>query len=376
MTRAFMRRAGFAQSSQGKQGDCSRRARMGRDSSRRQRSPRPPLEERTVAQDFRPVAGGWRLCDPGRRFGSKNRQGAGRQAPESLRLRVGEGLATALRLRGKADQAKALDAKLDSLIVKGYDEHNKKDPFPIEKFKGRKGKSKRAVLVELFTGRRCPPCVAADLGFDALAKAFKPSEVVLLQYHLHIPGPDPLTNTDTEARQEFYGRAIRGTPAIMFNGKAEAPGGGARDDAEDFFQKYHALVEKHLEKDTGLEVTASAVRKDDKVHIQASVKNIESPSKDLRLRLALVEDWARYQGRNGMIYHHRVVRVLPGGADGMALTKKDAEKSVVVDLERCGRSSISISTSSRKKKGRSSTPSAHAASRPTCRRLRAKRRYQ
>ena len=30
-------------------------------------------------------------------------------------------------------------------------------------------------------------------GFDALAKTYKPSEVVLLQYHIHVPGPDPLT---------------------------------------------------------------------------------------------------------------------------------------------------------------------------------------
>ena len=50
------------------------------------------------------------------------------------------------------------------------------------------------VLVELFTGAECPPCVAADLAFDALGKTYKPTDVVLLEYHLHIPGPDALTN--------------------------------------------------------------------------------------------------------------------------------------------------------------------------------------
>ena len=33
-----------------------------------------------------------------------------------------------------------------------------------------------------------------------------------------------------------------------------------------------------------------------------------------------------------MRYHSRVVRSLPGGPDGLALTKKDTEQAVVVDL--------------------------------------------
>ena len=56
---------------------------------------------------------------------------------------------------------------------------------------------KRVVVVELFTGAECPPCVSADVAFDALLETYKPNEVVLLEYHLHIPGPDPLTNADS-----------------------------------------------------------------------------------------------------------------------------------------------------------------------------------
>ena len=53
--------------------------------------------------------------------------------------------------------------------------------------------------MELFTGAQCPPCVAADVAFDVLEKTYKPADLVLIQYHLHIPGPDPLTNAASEA---------------------------------------------------------------------------------------------------------------------------------------------------------------------------------
>ena len=44
------------------------------------------------------------------------------------------------------------------------------------------------------------------------------TELIGLQYHLHIPGPDPLTNKDSMARQQYYGDEIGGTPTVFFNG--------------------------------------------------------------------------------------------------------------------------------------------------------------
>src|SRR5262249_44181810 len=119
------------------------------------------------------------------------------QDKPALQKRVLTLLAGALRKAGKEEDAKEVEARVDKIEL-----------VPITKYAGRKGKSDRVVLVELFTGAECPPCVAADLGFDALAKTYKPSEVLLLQYHEHIPGPDPLTNADTEARMKFYGDDI------------------------------------------------------------------------------------------------------------------------------------------------------------------------
>ena len=77
-------------------------------------------------------------------------------------------------------------------------------PFKPSEFKGRKGESKRVALVELFTGAYCPPCVAADIAFDAAMETYKPQDVILLQYHTHIPAPDRLTNADTEDARDKY----------------------------------------------------------------------------------------------------------------------------------------------------------------------------
>jgi thiol-disulfide isomerase/thioredoxin len=248
-------------------------------------------------------------------------------------LRVLGVLQTALKQSGKEGEAKLLGQRLDELETVAHREYRKTAlSFKVEPFAGRKGKSNRAVLVELFTGAQCPPCVAADLAFDALEKAYKPTEVVLLQYHLHIPGPDVLTNPDSEARQEFYGKSIRGTPTILFNGKPGAAGGGNSDAAKGKFLDYQIVIDPLLEKAAVVSLEAKAVRKGNKIHIQAQTQNLEKPGPKIRLRFALVEDWVRYRGTNGMRYHSKVVRALPGGADGLALEKKNAEHAAVVDL--------------------------------------------
>src|SRR5262249_7346341 len=191
-----------------------------------------------------------------------------------------------------------------------------------EPYKGRKEKSDRAVLVELFTGAQCPPCVAADLAFDALARAYKPAEVVLLQYHLHIPGPDPLTNPASEARQAYYDADIEGTPSIFFNGKPGASGGGTVGDSEDKHGQYRNIIDSLLEKPAAARLQLTAARKGNKIDINAEVIDVEKPAEQLRLRLALVEEQVRYVGGNTLRFHHHVVRALPGGDEGIALKGK------------------------------------------------------
>jgi len=234
-----------------------------------------------------------------------------------------EALATALETAGKKDEAKEVTEK-----IKKLDLSLKPEPFA-----GRNGKSDRAVLVELFTGAQCPPCVAADLAFDALGKAYKPSEVLLLEYHLHVPRPDPLANDETDERANYYGKTIiGGTPTILFNGTPGAEGGGTREEAEDKYDEYAAAINPLLELPAELKVAATATMKDGKVDIQAEVTAPAKPEERLRLRIALVEEKVDYAGTNGIAEHHNVVRAFVGGADGYAVKEKSFKTTASVDI--------------------------------------------
>ncbi len=240
------------------------------------------------------------------------------------RKKVLEVLAGALEKSGKADDAKEVAARIDKIDFS----------IKAEPYAGRKGSSRRAVLVELFTGAQCPPCVAADLAFDALGKTFKPAEVVRLQYHLHVPGPDPLTNADSEARAEYYGRAVEGTPTMLFNGRPAAPGGGAREDGADKYAEYLGVIEPILETPARASVKATAKRDGAKVTINVEASAPEDAGDKLRLRLALVEEQVAYTGGNKLAEHHHVVRAFPGGVEGEKLTAgKPFSKNVTVDIE-------------------------------------------
>ena len=88
-------------------------------------------------------------------------------------------LARSARLAGKDDVAaeaesrvKEIDTKLDA------EYHEKVPPFKPETYAGRaEGKGNRVVLMEIFTGAECPPCVAADVAFDALLEELQADRV-------------------------------------------------------------------------------------------------------------------------------------------------------------------------------------------------------
>jgi hypothetical protein len=240
-----------------------------------------------------------------------------------VRKQVLDALAAALTKAGKTDEAKEVEAR-----AKKIDLAIKPEPFA-----GRKGKSDRVVLVELFTGAECPPCVAADLAFDALGKAFKPSEVVRLQYHLHIPGPDPLTNPASEARANYYGRVIEGTPTMLLNGKPAASGGGGASEGWEKYDEYAESLLPLLETPAKAKLKATANRKGSKIQIDVTASDMKADGADLRLRVALVEERITYTGGNKLAEHHHVVRAFAGGVNGEKVTAdKPFTKSLTVDL--------------------------------------------
>ncbi len=257
--------------------------------------------------------------------------------PIDTQLQILTSIANVLEKGGAKEEATVLNTRLEKIEGEAYADYVKTGlGFKTPKFAGRKSKSTRAVLIELFTGAQCPPCVAADMAFDGVSHAYAPADVVLLQYHMHIPRPEPMSGPDSEARFEYYVEAfakqVRGTPAALFNGKPTGSGGGSREEAPERFKEYSDAIDKLLETPTTISLSAKAVRKGDKIDIQADVKGVEKPGDKIKLRIALTEGWVRYKGSNGLQYHHHVVRALAGGAKGIAIKQKDLDHKVTLDL--------------------------------------------
>ncbi len=241
-------------------------------------------------------------------------------------------LATALRRNGKVAEAKEHEAKVAKLREQLDREQVKKGlPFKPEPFAGRKGKQDHVVLLELFTGAQCPPCVGPDMAFDGLVKSFKPSEVVLLQYHLHIPGPDPLTNADSEARAEYYGDDVGGTPSLFIDGEVVSGVGGYAEHAGERYTTLRADLQKELAVPAHARVALSVERKGDKVQLTATA-SLAAKAANARLRLVLIEDEVSWAGGNGLRLHHHVVRAMPGGPAGTRVGLAEAKVKEEVDL--------------------------------------------
>ena len=225
-------------------------------------------------------------------------------------------------LTGDADatmkQVAALDAELDAEYLKTV------PPFKPTKYAGRTDKAaNRVAVMELFTGAQCPPCVAADVGFDALVTSYKPADAIFLQYHEHIPGPDPLTNADTVARMAYYSKrhkaSFGGTPSTAFNGKPAAGGGGGMANAETKYGEFAKALDVALEETTDVGVRGGAKVAGDELTVTVELSGTKGLDENAVLRLVLVEDTVKYVGGNGLRFHHHVVRSLLGTGKGVKL---------------------------------------------------------
>jgi len=249
-------------------------------------------------------------------------------------MQVLETLARVLAKAKKPDELKQIETRLSKLEARDYQEYTKKNPpFKLDVFEGRKAKGDRTVLVELFTGAECPPCVATDLAFDALERTYKPSDVVFMQYHVHVPGPDPLTSKESLARMDDYGDKVPGTPTLFVDGKKDDGGGGGANAAKLKYKTYREQIEEQLEKPARAKLQLAVNRKGDELAIKANVSDLAKPGKNVNLRLAVTEEHIRYQGGNGLRYHHSVVRAMPGGPKGFPLTEASTEHTVTLKLD-------------------------------------------
>jgi thiol-disulfide isomerase/thioredoxin len=205
-----------------------------------------------------------------------------------------------------------LEATLDA-------EYRKRFPNPLELpvYAATEKRSDRVVLAEVFTGSGCPPCVGADLAFDAALERYSRKELAVVMYHQHIPRPDPMTNPDTQARAKSY--SVNGVPTFAIDGK-KTVGGGPRENTKQVYERFDKDLEKDLETPAEAHLQAEASLTGNTVKVRASVEGVKSESKDLKVHMLLVEKELHYSGENGVRFHPMVVRAMGGeNAGGFAL---------------------------------------------------------
>jgi thiol-disulfide isomerase/thioredoxin len=199
----------------------------------------------------------------------------------------------------------ALEAKLEKKL--------RELPYHPEEFVPSREWRGKTVLLELFTGSECPPCVGADLGFDGILEAYDPKYVAVLEYHLPIPGPDPMMNPASGKRQALYG--INSAPTVVIDGESRQSyiGGGSRAVAGEKFDFYASEIMTRVYEEPALTVKASAAFAGDSVRVDFSASEIPSGS---GIHVALVQEEERYRGSNGLFFHKMVVRDIRTAAPG------------------------------------------------------------
>ncbi len=193
------------------------------------------------------------------------------------------------------------------------------EPFvPVGEWRG------KTVLLELFTGSECPPCVGADLGFDGILEAYDPKYVAVLEYHLPIPAPDPMMNPASGLRQALYG--VNSTPTVVIDGESRQSyiGGGNRAMAGNKFNFYATEITSRIYAEPVLTVEAGATLTGNTVRVDFSASEIP-PGSDVQV--VLVQKEERYRGSNGLLFHKMVVREIRTAAPGTSQVRFDVAAS-------------------------------------------------
>lgn len=177
-------------------------------------------------------------------------------------------------------------------------------------------RTNRVVLVEMFTGSACPPCVAADLAFDAVMDRYDRATVIPISYHQHIPGPDPMVTPETAARRDYY--SINGVPTMHIGGALAANeagtnlGGGGRSRAPAVYDEYVKLIDRALETPSDAALSVTGAIAGDAVTVTTNVTALPANASGLTLHVILAEKTLLFGGENGIRGHHMVVRGMAG----------------------------------------------------------------
>lgn len=211
-------------------------------------------------------------------------------------------------------------------------EIEKIESFEVEKFVKPEGLEK-VVLAELFTGSECRPCLAADYAYDKLIESFDTNTLGVLEYHLHIPAPDPMTNEDTEARAKFYG--VNSTPTSIIEGTQRISAGGNKTIAKSRYEVFSMVIKKYLQKSPEASIKLDVKKIKNKINLSGVVKTTRKDVKDLKFFAVLAEEKVHYKGYNTVSEHRFVVRKILPERNGISFrNKKELNVKASVDLSK------------------------------------------
>jgi hypothetical protein len=239
-------------------------------------------------------------------------------------------LQAALGAKLKADDDKAMRALFSKVRGPGADleyyldgAYHKLLPNPVTpaKWTASPTRSMRLVLAEAFTGSACAPCVSESLAFQALLERYPETEVASLAYHVHIPGPDPMTTSGSAGRKNYY--EVKGVPTFNVDGALVKLGGGPRDNTAAVYADYIKAIDKALETPARAKMSVTATLRGDAIDVRAGMSEIAEDAKGLTLHVVLAERKLRFSGENGIRFHEMVVRAM-AGKDGAGLPIADA----------------------------------------------------
>jgi len=158
--------------------------------------------------------------------------------------------------------------------------------------------------------------VGAGLAFDAAHERYTRQDFIWLNYHVHIPQPDPMVNPSVVARRTFYG--VNSSPSYTFDGEMDGGGGSAEGAKNLFDTKIDPKIQARLAVAPEATVKVQATQAGGTVKAKATVSNVKSTSDKLRVQIVLAEEMVTYSGENGERFHPIVVR-------GMAVDAKAAQ---------------------------------------------------
>lgn len=210
-----------------------------------------------------------------------------------------------------------LDAALDARYKKTFTA-----PVHPEKYKATPVRTTKTVLAEVFTGAGCPPCVAADLAFDAAMERYTRKDLAVVMYHMHIPVPDPLTNKSTVERAKYYN--VTGVPTAAIEGVSTV-GGGAKSNTKPVYDRIAGQIDKALEVAPEASLRLDAAISGGVVKVKATPGDLKADGEAVKLQILLVEEMLSYSGENGVRFHPMVVRSIAGSNyTGMTVDRKAA----------------------------------------------------